>query len=698
MTLEAIKRGSSKALSYRLLPVLVTLVLVGALLFWYVEKSGEEFASHQQALMSHSVTGTARLISLFLDENRRRVRLFAEEQSEAIRALAASPDDEGLRAQMADRAAKHFPSYFAFTVADEWGDLLLDDFDGEVDSLCVDDIREFASGGAVPDAFIHPNPRLYHFDIMARWHAGNGQRGIFFISFPAAILADILTNSELHDHRLLLLYKEDPGLIEVAAEGTRLDLNHDFHLTAEERARIGASASVAGSRWTLADLPAQDLFARHQTDVLIKAAMIFLVFLLFSGVMYWLIFREERRRSAAERALQRSYGELEASVEARTRELSDAKSEAERATQVKSHFLAAASHDLRQPLQTIALLNGVLARKSQSPETRRIVTEQRAVVDSMTSILNRLLDLSRLDAGGISPARTTFPVRPLLDKIVGDYRAQAKEKGLRLRSVASSLTLNSDPELLERILDNLISNAIRYTETGGVLLGCRRRGGKLRVEVWDTGPGIPVGQRELIFEAFYQMNNPAREARKGLGFGLSIAQQLAGLLGHPLDLRSVLGKGSVFSVEVPLVQQAGPSEAGAGPAEPKAGLPPGKTLLVVEDDPRVLDSLRHLLEILGCGVETAHDAQAALSLVEQKGLRPDLVLADYRLPGRWNGMELIEQIRKILGREVPSLLLTGDTSPEVQRVLSASRIPAQYKPVDSDRLAAVIERLLRSDA
>ena len=237
--------------------------------------------------------------------------------------------------------------------------------------------------------------------------------------------------------------------------------------------------------------------------------------------------------------------------------LQQAKQAAEDANQAKSLFLAAASHDLRQPLQSIALLNSVLRRKVQDRDTLKLIEDQGSILQSITDTLNTLLDLSKCESGVVTPRLIDFPVGQVIDKMDTEFRGQAQAKGLGFRTVLAKAIIRSDPVLLERIVQNFLSNAIKYTKAGKVLLGCRNRGRNLRIEVWDTGIGFPEDERRQIFEAFYQLDNAAREAHKGLGLGLSIVDQLAGLLEHRLDVRSVPGKGSLFAVEVPLVARSG---------------------------------------------------------------------------------------------------------------------------------------------
>src|SRR5206468_2915713 len=269
--------------------------------------------------------------------------------------------------------------------------------------------------------------------------------------------------------------------------------------------------------------------------------------------------------------------------------LEAAKLVAEQANLGKSRFLAAASHDLRQPLQTLSLLRGILGKRIKDPSGSRLVAKIEETLSAMSGMLNTLLDINQLEAGIVRPEIVEFPIGTLLDRLKAEFAYHVTTKRLGWRVVASSLYVRSDPHLLEQMLRNLLANAVKYTEQGKILLGCRRRGDKLRIEVWDTGIGIPAGQQKAIFEEFHQLNNPARERSRGIGLGLSIVQRISDLLGHAIDVRSWPGHGSVFAIEVPLGENKQRLPSGAKRMEAIAG--PTGAILIVEDDPEVREML-----------------------------------------------------------------------------------------------------------
>ena len=326
-----------------------------------------------------------------------------------------------------------------------------------------------------------------------------------------------------------------------------------------------------------------------------------------------------------------------------------AKRLAEQANLGKSRFLAAASHDLRQPLQTISLLQGLLAMRIKDKDTLKLVVRLEETLKGMSSMLNTLLDINQLEAGVVLAETLAFPVNDLLERLKSEFAYEAEAKGLDLRVVLCGLPVHSDPRLLDQMIRNLLSNALKYTKQGKVLLGCRRHGDKLRIEVWDTGPGIPEAQLQPIFEEFHQLDNPARERSGGFGLGLAIVQRLADLLGHPIDVRSRPGKGSVFTVSVPLAEAA-QAHPWNGQDEATEAAHRGGTILVVEDDPAVRETLELLLESKSHRALAAASGKNALELMAAQTQPPDLIIADYNLPGGLNGLQVITSLQEIPSR------------------------------------------------
>ena len=347
-------------------------------------------------------------------------------------------------------------------------------------------------------------------------------------------------------------------------------------------------------------------------------------------------------------------------------ELGVAKRQAEMATAAKSRFLAAASHDLRQPLQTLALVQGLLAKNVESEKARKLVGRLDETLGAMSGMLNALLDINQIEAGTVHAEIVDFSVSNLLDQLRDEFIYHAQAKGLSLRVVQCGLPVRSDPRLLEQMIRNLVSNALKYTKRGKVLLGCRRHRGVLRIEVWDTGIGIPGEALEVIFEAYHQLDNVARERSRGLGLGLSIVHHLGELLGHPIHVRSRPGQGSVFSIDVarPPGGLVTPRDRllSAVRDDGTASVHRTGAILVIEDDPDVRELLEILLKDEGHDVATASDGPVALDLVKRGVARPDLILADYNLPAGMDGVRATGLLRAALHRTVPAIVLTGDIS------------------------------------
>ena len=376
-------------------------------------------------------------------------------------------------------------------------------------------------------------------------------------------------------------------------------------------------------------------------------------------------------------------------------ELQSAKETAERINSAKSRFLAAASHDLRQPLHALRLLLAALPAAPDAERRSDIIAKMTLGVESMGNMLNSLLDISELEAGAIAPDLTEFPVDGLFRLAASNFGLRAKAKGLDFRVVPCSAVLRSDPALLARIIENFLSNAVRYTERGKLLIGCRRRGQALRIEVWDSGIGIPESQLGEIFKEFHQLDNPARDRSKGLGLGLSIASRMAEMLNHPIEVRSRPGVGSMFAVTVPLGSALEVGNEASAPLTAAHSLQ-GASILVIENDLDVREATRDLLSDWGATVATAGSCAEAVEIARRTP--PDLVLADFRLPGSGFGIDAIKQIRAFSKAPVAAVVVTGDTAPEQLKKIESIGYPVLVKPVDAERLRTVIASLLDARA
>ncbi len=396
-------------------------------------------------------------------------------------------------------------------------------------------------------------------------------------------------------------------------------------------------------------------------------------------------------RKRAEMALMKSYQQLEERVAERTAALEQMKNDADRANAQKSWFVAAASHDLRQPLQASLAYLSVLSRKTQQPEVEELCEKARQPLKAMSDILDVLLDISDLENGTVKPRMEDFALDGLLQRVVTSAQQQAQDKGLRLSCVSTDLWVHTDSKLLERVLSNFVTNAVRYTAKGLIGIYCEQINGKVCISVTDTGIGIPPDALGTIFEDHVQLANPARDRRKGLGLGLSIAKRIADSLGHRITVQSELGSGSSFSIELPEAKNQNQTPAPVRDQAPEPSKADDKPIvLLIDDDPDVAEAMQMLLQSYSYETYMAPGRDAALAMLES-GLTPGLVLCDYRLPGV-NGIEVIRQVRRTMHATVPAVLMTGDTGlqscPD-----DLEKCALLHKPVDVDKFFEVVGKL-----
>ena len=385
--------------------------------------------------------------------------------------------------------------------------------------------------------------------------------------------------------------------------------------------------------------------------------------------------------------LRESYSTLERKVEERTHQL-------EMANLAKSRFLATASHDLRQPLHALGLFVAQLSSLATAEERNRIVERINASVMAMNELFSALLDISKLDAGVMAPRIALCPVSHVFKRIDTTFAETARAKNLSFRIVPTNAWVRTDSVLLERILLNLVSNAVRYTVRGGIVVGCRRRNGYLRLEVYDTGPGIPEDQHKNIYGEFYRLGHPEQDQSGGLGLGLAIVDRLCRLLDHPIELKSTLGKGSRFSVTMP--QVTAPMQLPDAPAPVHASMDvvTGKLVVVIDDDPLVLDGMGGLFRSWGCRVASGATENAANIDLARYHRVPDLIVSDYRMSDGQTGIEVIRRLRSTYSTQIPAFLISGDTNPEPLLNARAEGYHLLHKPVEPMALRAMISRLL----
>jgi len=389
--------------------------------------------------------------------------------------------------------------------------------------------------------------------------------------------------------------------------------------------------------------------------------------------------------------LQESYATLEQKVEERTHQL-------ELANKAKSRFLATATHDLRQPLHALGLFVAQLGGRNSAAERKKLVVGIEAALSGMNELFNALLDISRLDAGVVKPKWDTFPATHVLRRVETTFAGWAREKNLPLHIVPSHAWVRSDAVMLAQIVSNLVQNAIRYTASGRVLVGCRRRGDQLRIEVWDTGPGIPPDQQQNIFGEFYRLERSERDHSGGLGLGLAIVDRACRLLDHPIELKSTPGKGSCFTVSVPMVAPGDDVAVSQITAPPRVIAAANKLIVVIDDDPLVLDGMGSLIRSWGCGVVTGDNETAVLAGLAGRSALPDAIISDYRLRNGKTGIEAIARLREAVAAPIPAFLMSGDTDLNVVRHAEASGLALLHKPVEPATLRAMLADALKQPA
>jgi two-component system, sensor histidine kinase len=379
-------------------------------------------------------------------------------------------------------------------------------------------------------------------------------------------------------------------------------------------------------------------------------------------------------------------------------ELTQAREAADRANLAKSRFLATASHDLRQPLQTLSLLNGTLRRVVRDPVAGEAVAQQGQAIDAMSRLTNALLDISKLESGAVRPDPADFAVAALFEEMRKEFASVAASKGLELRIETAAPSAHSDPALVGQILRNLVSNAIKYTHRGWVRLRSVPAAAGLRLEVADSGIGIPADHLPYIYDEFYQVGIASNASREGYGLGLSIVHRLVRLLGLKLEVQSEVGRGSTFTLEMPAGEPDGKRDIATAPASGRSQAHPASArILLVDDDEGVRNATAMLLEVEGFDVVCAASLAEANEAL-RKDPRIDLVIADYHLQKGETGIEVIAAARAFAGERLGAVLVSGDTSSTLRDVKATDRLRIASKPIKADELLSIIAELLSATA
>ncbi len=375
------------------------------------------------------------------------------------------------------------------------------------------------------------------------------------------------------------------------------------------------------------------------------------------------------------------------------RKAEQARQEADQANTSKSKFLAAASHDLRQPLHALSLFTSVLDGLAQSPKIRTVVDQINSSVDALQSLFNALLDISQLDAGVMKVEKVDFNLQPLFNKLSNDFDTLASQKGLHITWPTESYAVHSDPMLFEQILRNFISNALRYTEQGNITINCLMKDGLIRTEVTDTGIGIPEDEQEIIFEEFHQLNNVERDRSKGLGLGLAIVQRAAKLLEHTIDVVSQPGNGSTFSIEVRQAIMTEPPALSSNVVEEDIAPEVNTLMVVIDDEKNIREATKSLFEQWNCDVVCAANMEDAIAQLKQLDRLPNGIISDYRLSDTQTGIEAIHAIFAAFNITIPALIVSGDIAIESLRNVNSSNFQMLHKPVATLKLRTFLRHV-----
>ncbi|GLR63435.1 hypothetical protein GCM10007878_08700 [Marinospirillum insulare] len=430
---------------------------------------------------------------------------------------------------------------------------------------------------------------------------------------------------------------------------------------------------------------------------------------------FFALYQDITERRLIEIALQETNENLEERVRERTLALSElntalfkenqvrakaeedmrlAKQQAEEANSSKTRFLAAASHDLLQPLNAARLFTSALANQVKEPELQKTTSHIDNSLKAAEELLSTLLDISKLDAGALQPKISHFPLKDLLNPLKAEFSVMASNRQLELRRVKTKAWVKSDPQMLRRILQNFLSNALRYTGEGKVLIGCRYLKDALRIEVWDTGPGIPESRITEIFQEFRRLDTPDKHNEKGLGLGLSIAERMSKVLNHPIQVSSTYGKGTVFSVTVPKVA-AEKTTSNFLPGRRNFNTLEGLKVLCIDNEPLILEGMQALLQGWKCEVSTAASQQQALAVIEQEKTT-EVYLADYHLNDNRTGIMALKAIEAYLGESISGIIITADRTDEIAEEVSDAGFLLLHKPVKPAALRAMITRVLQT--
>jgi len=514
-------------MSKTILSNLLVFVLVAVVLGILANARIDSFRDYHNAIAQESVSSGAQIVENFIAERKRLVYLFAQDNIEYIKRIAADPDNIAIQEEFQQRIKRYFPDHFSYTIADTQGVPYVEDFDGLVGDLCKQDLMSYANTGTQSPR-IHPHPDVYHFDISAKIKEETNTY-IMFISFHADLLGSFIKSAQTKDHQVALLIEDASFLIEATEMGARDKLDRiDFRMTDSEQARIITKQTIPNTSWTIVDMHTPELFTRFETRVIWFTVVVLLIFFLIIAFMTGLVRYEEKRRRAAEKH--------------------------------KEEFLSVVSHELRTPITSIRgsvalVANGVAG--DMSDKAKELLDISVNNCDRLNMLINDLLDVQKIEAGKMKFEISPVDVTEIIDQSIEMNRAYAEKLHCQISFVGDKLNkkVMADTGRIIQVMTNLISNAVKYgAENGIVEISMEERDAMLRVNVTDHGKGIPDSFRRIIFDKFEQSSSADNRQVQGTGLGLSIVKHIVEQHNGAVDFVSSVGKGTTFYIELPIVQ------------------------------------------------------------------------------------------------------------------------------------------------
>ena len=665
------------------------LSLAALVLLWSASTRQQEYIDNQHNLAENSVIGAASQITQKVVDLRQAIKLFAQRDAKRLKYVVENPNDLEAYDKLVRDVKAEFPSAVAVTIANSNGEPYLEDFDGFILDVCRRDIKKFSGSRHAPDIFVHPNPLAYHFDIMAKVNIGLNEQTIFFVSFSPDIISQILNNSELYTHKLLLLKKDSQGLIEITSRGARNLLPADrLRISEDEMQKIIHSQAVANTDWELVDIPVNDFLSRHQEEIWSNTYAIIALLVMFSGLLLFLLGRAEKNAKIKTESAIRD------------------KVAAEYANRAKSDFLANMSHEIRTPLTSIIGYGETLLRSDQSMEER--IDSVNTIISSgehLLNLINDILDVSKIEAGKLQIEQIKESPFRLLSEVNNIIAVQAKRKRLEF-SIHYEFPLPqyfySDYVRIKQILLNLCSNAIKFTEYGHVKITVHYESDtdRLHFVVEDTGIGLTKDSQEKIFESFTQADASITRKYGGTGLGLTLSKKLAALLGGDIMLKSESSVGSTFTFYVPTNLGAANRLFHSESEIPVFNKCSNEyfcfekltgNILLAEDNEINQRLIKLNLEKMGARVTAVNNGAEAITKAQTEEF--DLVFMDMQMPVM-GGLEAVTALRNN-SYSIPIVALTANAMQEDRNnCLQVGCNEFLTKPIHQEQLYTVTKKYL----